>query len=302
MALDREKEFRTFLAEKFPSVKRGTSGVFHKEFGDKIKAAIKDPSSVDKNMRFFVKKKGFQILNIPSLELAMFMSFQYKRADAMNIQVHDTTGASPYQKARTVIFPTQQNAIVLEEDLADEGIDVGISSEQATVISTSQYQAFRSEEDANTDVEQDAQCSMSSSHQGSTTQNVVNEAEDTLHAEVSAAECETIEREVLEKNDDKLNGNELKCNGKRKCLREDALSTSLKHKKIRIKTDRKYLSSAKKMAERYNKQHSTLSFVIVSVRIPCIDRASSDLSRLPCVVSLEADAIMHVISNKCTWL
>ena len=64
MELDREKEFRTFLAEKFPSVKRGTSGVFH---GDKIKAAIKDPLSVDKNMRFFVKKKGFQILNIPSL-------------------------------------------------------------------------------------------------------------------------------------------------------------------------------------------------------------------------------------------
>ena len=81
---------------------------------------------------------------------------------------------------------------------------------------------------------QDAQCSMSSSHQGSTTQNVVNEAEDTLHAEVSAAESETIEREVLEKNDDELNGNELKCNGKRKCLREDALSTSLKHKKVKL--------------------------------------------------------------------
>ena len=157
----------------------------------------------------------------------------------MNIQVHDTTGASLYElvfshKARTVIFPTQQNAIVLEENLADEGIDVGISSEQATVISTSQHQAFRSEEDANTDVEQDAQCSMKSSHQGSTTQNVVNEAEDTLHAEVSAAESETIEREVLEKNDDDLNGNELKCNGKRKCLREDALSTSLKHKKVKL--------------------------------------------------------------------
>ena len=158
----------------------------------------------------------------------------------MNIQVHDTTGASPYelvfgQKARTVIFPTQQNAIVLEEDLADEGIDVGISSEQATVISTSQHQAFRSEEDANTDVEQDAQCSMSSSHQGSASQNVVDEAEeDTLHAEVSAAESETTEREVLEKNDDELNGNELKCNGKRKCLREDALSTSLKHKKVKL--------------------------------------------------------------------
>ena len=86
MALDREKEFRTFLAEKFPSVKRGTSGVFHKEFGDKIKAAIKDPSSVDKNMRFFVKKKGFQILNIPSLELAMFLSFQYKRAGKVSLK------------------------------------------------------------------------------------------------------------------------------------------------------------------------------------------------------------------------
>eukprot|EP00731_Ephydatia_muelleri_P032193 Em0023g700a len=376
MELDREKEFRTFLAEKFPSVKRGTSGVFHK---DKIKAAIKDPSSADKNMRFFVKKKGFQILNIPSLGARDVLVIPVKEQDlvedntaldkyrrvahveefydiirdvhekellnggykktfdkidlidmrhlphgnnkwilhcvdhwskfnfaygldakllqmlqcwnsniqlvsgrprhpqnAMNIQVHDTTGASPYelvfgQKARTVIFPTQQNAIVAS----------------ITVISTSQHQAFRSEEDANTDVEQDAQCSMSSSHQGSATQNVVDEAEDILHAEVSTAESETIEWEVLEKNDDELNGNELKCNGKRKCLREDALSTSLKHKKIRIKANRKYLSSAKKMAERYNKQHSTLSFVIgesVSVRIPRIDQASSDLSRLPCVV------------------
>ena len=56
--------------------------------------------------------------------------------------------------------------------------------------------------------------------------------------------------------------------------------------KIRIKADRKFLSSAKRMAERYNK-HSTLSFVIaesVSLRIPRIDRASSGLSRLPCVV------------------
>ena len=33
-----------------------------------------------------------------------------------------------------------------------------------------------------------------------------------------------------------------------------------------------------------------------------VSRASSDLSRLPCVVSLEADAIMQVISNKYTWL
>ena len=39
-------------------------------------------------------------------------------------------------------FQHSKMHIVLEEDLADEGIDVGISSEQATVISTSQHQAF----------------------------------------------------------------------------------------------------------------------------------------------------------------
>ena len=64
---DREKEFGAFLAEKFSSHDRGTSGVVYKDFGDKIKTAIKDPSAVDKNLRFFVKKKGFQIMNIPSL-------------------------------------------------------------------------------------------------------------------------------------------------------------------------------------------------------------------------------------------
>ena len=63
----REKEFGIFLSEKFSSTNRATSGVFYKDFGDKIKAAIKDPSSFDKNLRFFVKKIGFQILNIPSL-------------------------------------------------------------------------------------------------------------------------------------------------------------------------------------------------------------------------------------------
>ena len=61
------KSLEPFLPRSFPPLKEELSGVFHKEFGDKIKAAIKDPSSVDKNTRFFVKKKGFQILNIPSL-------------------------------------------------------------------------------------------------------------------------------------------------------------------------------------------------------------------------------------------
>ena len=73
----------------------------------------------------------------------------------MNTQVHDTTGASPYElvlghKAQSIIFPTQQSAIVLEEDLADEGIDVGFSSEakQAINMSPAHQQAFPTEEDA----------------------------------------------------------------------------------------------------------------------------------------------------------
>ena len=44
------------------------SGVFYKNFGEKIKAAITDQSSADKNLCFFVKKSAcFQILKIPSL-------------------------------------------------------------------------------------------------------------------------------------------------------------------------------------------------------------------------------------------
>ena len=57
----RDKKFGIFLFEKFSSTKRGTGGVFYKDFGEKIKAAIKDLSSADKNLRYFIKKSGFQI-------------------------------------------------------------------------------------------------------------------------------------------------------------------------------------------------------------------------------------------------
>ena len=153
----------------------------------------------------------------------------------MNTQVHDTTGASPYeelvfgQKARSIIFPTQQSAIVLEEDLADEGIDVGFSSEakQATVMSPVHQQAFPTEEEAKIGAE-DAQCSKSSSHQVSVTKNVVNGAKDTQHADVSVAESETIEENHESDKD------EVKSNGDhRNSVRENALSTLLKHKEVK---------------------------------------------------------------------
>ena len=59
------RSLASFFPRSFPQ--RRTSGVFYKDCGEKIKAAIKDPSSADKNLRYFIKKSGFQILNIPSL-------------------------------------------------------------------------------------------------------------------------------------------------------------------------------------------------------------------------------------------
>eukprot|EP00731_Ephydatia_muelleri_P029892 Em0021g415a len=126
---------------------------------------------------------------------------------AMNTQVHDATGASPYelvfgQRARTVIFSTQQSAIVLEEDLADEGIHLGISSEveQAIIMSTSE-QISPTEEDSIKGAE-DTQSSKSSTQQISLTENVVNGAEETLHADICVTESQTIQSELLEKNDE----------------------------------------------------------------------------------------------------
>ena len=58
---------------------------------------------------------------------------------------------------------------------------------------------------------------------------------------------------------------------------------------VRVKGDRRYLKSAQKMMiHPYNKKKSVVSFAAgdyVSVRIPRIDRASSDLSCLPGVIA-----------------
>ena len=68
MAASQRKDFEEFLLQKFPpNSKRVTSGVFHRDFGDKVKTVIKDPSSADKNLRFFVKKTKLQLLDLPSL-------------------------------------------------------------------------------------------------------------------------------------------------------------------------------------------------------------------------------------------
>ena len=73
------------------------------------------------------------------------------------------------------------------------------------------------------------------------------------------------------------------------CIYEVYINTNccLTISQVRIEADRKYLKSAKRMAEKYNKRKPTQTFAIgdkVSVWIPRIDQANSDLPHLPCVV------------------
>ena len=62
-----DTKFSAFLDEKYPQQNRNTSGVIHKSFGEKITECLKNPASVDKNLRFSVKKGKFHWLDIPSL-------------------------------------------------------------------------------------------------------------------------------------------------------------------------------------------------------------------------------------------
>ena len=65
----RKKEFEDYTTERFPPAasKRSTSGVVYAAFGKKVATCLKDPTASDKNFRFWVKKRGFQLLNLPSL-------------------------------------------------------------------------------------------------------------------------------------------------------------------------------------------------------------------------------------------
>jgi hypothetical protein len=69
--------------------------------------------------------------------------------------------------------------------------------------------------------------------------------------------------------------------------RAQTLATSVKHQPIRQMADRKYIKAAKSMADRYNRKRKLELFEVgdkVALKIPRIDRASSDMPRLPCIV------------------
>ena len=65
------------------------------------------------------------------------------------------------------------------------------------------------------------------------------------------------------------------------------LATTEKHRSVREKADKAYRKNANRMKLKHAKQHKVKDFRVgecVSVRVPRIDRASTDPQRLPCVV------------------
>ena len=64
------------------------------------------------------------------------------------------------------------------------------------------------------------------------------------------------------------------------------LSTSKKHLERRVLADKHYRANAQRMKDRYNKRKVQIFEVgdAVSVRVPKIDRATTDVRRLPCMI------------------
>ena len=67
------------------------------------------------------------------------------------------------------------------------------------------------------------------------------------------------------------------------------LSTTEKHKPLRLKADKMYRRNAERMQLKYSKAKRKKICILsvgnfVSVKIPRIDRTSADLHRVPCVV------------------
>ncbi len=69
-----------FLIDSPPDGKRGTGGVFHKTFAEKVKDAIKNPGNAnDKHLKFYVKKNQFKLLDFPSLDARDVLVVPVKR-------------------------------------------------------------------------------------------------------------------------------------------------------------------------------------------------------------------------------
>ena len=82
------------------------------------------------------------------------------------------------------------------------------------------------------------------------------------------------------------------------------LATLKKHKAVREKADLAYRKNAERMQHKYSKQRKVHVFSVgesPSLRIPCIDRAATDLQRLPCVVVMVTGKAQMMYRLQCSY-
>ena len=62
--------FLTFLEKTYPdSTSRSSSGVIRKSFMERIVCYLKGKLAADKKFRFYMRKNGFKLMDIPELSL-----------------------------------------------------------------------------------------------------------------------------------------------------------------------------------------------------------------------------------------
>ena len=63
------EEFERFVEESFVKEKKSGSKVITRSHGDKIVACLKGLSAVDAHLKFWVKSRGFRVMDCPTLGL-----------------------------------------------------------------------------------------------------------------------------------------------------------------------------------------------------------------------------------------
>ena len=198
----------------------------------------------------------------------MLMLF-FSLADQLNTTVHGTMKTTPYklvfgQPPQHNIFPGVTNPNVMEEDIED------ILEEEE-----------EAEEEDGQKVDEDD-----------------NKQKDTMEGERETDDSDGGEKDKAkdDKNDDQ----------KKDVKEEDEkppLSTTVKHRNLREEADKHYHLNAERMQLKYCKAKTkVLTFSpgdLVSIRIPPIDRTSTDFHRLACVVIERLGTKFHLYRLRC---
>ena len=85
--------FRSYLGSTFPpEAKRTRSAIIRRQLEDKIARYLKNPHGAsNKNFRHFVKKSGFQLLDLPAVGVrdALVVKVKAEKEVSSHIVAHD---------------------------------------------------------------------------------------------------------------------------------------------------------------------------------------------------------------------